>query len=170
MQVQSRSRITSGILLILLGLLLLSYQMMPVWWTWLRLEYSWPLAVIGLGLFLLILALLARAPALVVPGCVIAGIGGILYWQNATGNWGSWSYMWTLIPGFIGVGIILAGLMSGTKVLQSVLSGAWTILTSLILFAAFGFVLGGLNIFGVYWPVLLIAAGLLVFLRALIRR
>jgi hypothetical protein len=41
-----------------------------------------------------------------VAACIIGGIGGILYWQSYTGDWASWAYVWTLIPGFSGIGII----------------------------------------------------------------
>ena len=51
------------------------------------------------------------APGMAVPAAIVAGIGGILYYQYATKNYASWSYMWTLIPGFVGVGLILAGLL-----------------------------------------------------------
>jgi hypothetical protein len=170
METHPRARVASGILLILLGLLFLSYQMMPGWWDWLRLDISWPLIVIGVGLLFLVFGLLTGTPALAVPACVISGIGALLYWQNATGNWGSWAYVWTLIPGFVGVGVILAGLLGGSRIREALEGGSWSIFTSLVMFAIFGSFLGGLNILGIYWPVLLIVAGVLVMARALIRR
>jgi hypothetical protein len=103
-----------------------------------------------------------------VPACIVGGIGGLLYWQNATGNWESWAYAWTLIPGFVGVGIVLSGLLGGDTQ-QSVRGGAWLILISLVLFTIFGSFLGGLGLLGPYWPVLLIALGLLVLVRSFFR-
>lgn len=170
METRPRSSLAAGFLLIILGLVFLSYQVMPGWWNWLQLEISWPLIVVGVGGFFLIFGLLAGAPGLAVPACIIGGIGGLLYWQNATGNWASWAYAWTLIPGFVGVGVILEGILSGRNLRGALEGGVWTIITSLVLFTIFGSFLGGLNILGPYWPVLLIAAGLLVFLRAFIRR
>jgi len=170
MESRPRSSIATGVVLILLGLLFLSYQMMPGWWDWLQVELSWPLMVVGAGILLLIFGLLAGAPGMAVPACIVGGIGGLLYYQNASGDWGSWSYAWTLIPGFVGVGVILEGLLSGKNIRGALEGGLWTVLTSLILFTVFGSFLGGLNILGPYWPVLLIAAGLLVFVRALTRR
>ncbi len=170
METHPRSRVVSGLLLIILGLLFLSYQIMPGWWGWLRLDVSWPLIVIGVGVLFLVMGLLTGTPGLAVPACLIGGIGGLLYWQNRTGNWDSWAYVWTLIPGFVGVGVILSGLLGGSKIREALEGGLWTILTSLVMFAIFGSFLGGLDIFGVYWPVLLIVAGLLVFFRALIKR
>ncbi len=166
----SRSRIISGVVLILLGVLFLSYQIAPAWWEWLQLAVSWPLLVIGGGLLFLILGLLTNTPNLAVPACIVGGIGGLLYWQNATGNWESWAYVWTLIPGFAGIGIILSGLLSGQKILQALENGTGAIFSSLIMFAIFGSFLGGMSTLGIYWPVLLIVAGLVVLLRALIRK
>lgn len=48
-------------------------------------------------------------------------------------------------------------------------SGTWEIVSSLILFLIFASFLGGPNLLGVYWPVLLIALGVLVLLRGLAR-
>ena len=103
-----------------------------------------------------------------VPACIVGGIGGLLYWQNATGNWESWAYAWTLIPGFVGVGIVLSGLLGG-EIRQSVSGGGWLILISLVLFTIFGSFFGALGIVGDYWPVLLILLGLLILIRSLFR-
>ena len=40
------------------------------------------------------------------------------------------------------------------------------ILISLVMFAIFGSFLGGLDVFGNYWPVLLILLGLIVLVRS----
>ena len=103
-----------------------------------------------------------------VPACIVGGIGGLLYWQNATGNWESWAYAWALIPGFVGVGVVLSRLLGGggRKALQE---GGSLILISLALFAVFGSWLGGLNLFGDYWPVLLILWGVWLLIRPLFR-
>ena len=103
-----------------------------------------------------------------IPACIVGGIGGILYWQEITGNWESWAYAWTLIPGFVGVGIVLSGLLGG-DFRQSARGGGWLIMISLVLFAVFGSFFGGLGLLGPYWPVLLILLGLLVLIRPLFR-
>jgi hypothetical protein len=43
------------------------------------------------------------------PGSILAGIGGIFYYQNLTNDWESWAYIWALIPGFVGIGVSSAG-------------------------------------------------------------
>lgn len=167
---RTRSSIIGGVLLILLGLFFLAYQIAPGWMSWLRMEAGWPLIVVAVGAFLLIFGLLVGAPGMAVPASIVGGIGLILYWQNLTGNWESWAYIWTLIPGFVGVGTILTGLLGGGRLRESLEGGAWLIFISLVMFSIFGSFLGGLNLFGPYWPVLLIAAGLIVLVRNFIRR
>ena len=166
---QRRTALAGGIILIVLGVMFLAGQIMPGLSRWLRIEYSWPLWVIGSGAFLFILGLMTGAPGLAVPACIVGGIGGLLYWQNATGNWGSWAYAWTLIPGFVGLGTLLMGIL-GEKPRESITGGLWLMFISLILFFIFGSVFGGLGMFGPYWPVLLIGLGVVVLLRSFLRR
>jgi hypothetical protein len=84
-----------------------------------------------------------------VPACIVAGIGGILYYQNATNDWGSWAYMWSLIPGFVGVGTILSGLL-GEDTRNNLRHGFNLMVTSVILFLVFATIFGGLEILGPY--------------------
>lgn len=165
---QKRSGLAAGILLILLGAWFLAMQLVPGWRQWISPDLTWPLIVVGVGIGMFLLALLTAAPGMAVPAAIVAGIGGILYWQNSTGNWASWAYAWTLIPGFVGVGVILAALL-GEGGTRAVSKGAESILVSLVLFAIFGSFFGGWTLFGAYWPVLLIALGLVMLLRALLR-
>ena len=70
-----------------------------------------------------------------------------------------------MIPGFVGVGVLLNGLLGGEDTRQAVSGGIWLILISLVLFATVGSLFGALEIGGRYWPVLLIALGLLAFAK-----
>jgi len=164
-----RSSLAAGLVLILLGAWFLVVQFVPGLQVWMDIEYSWPLIIVGVGVLLLVIGLLTRVPTMAVPACIIGGVGGLLYWQNATGNWESWAYAWTLIPGFVGVGIVLSGLLGG-EVRQSVRGGGRLILISLVLFAVFGSFFGALGLVGHYWPVLLIGLGLLLLAQSLFRR
>jgi hypothetical protein len=94
-------------------------------------------------------------------------VGGILYWQNLTGRWDTWSYLWTLIPGFAGLGTMLAGIL-GAETRRKLDQGFRQILVSLVLFVAFGSILGGVSFLGPYWPLLLVALGLYLLLRAIL--
>lgn len=164
-----RSNLAGGILLILLGAFFLALQLAPQLRDVIHLEFTWPLAIVGVGVFLLIFGLLAGAPGMAVPATIVAGIGGLLYYQNATGDWASWAYAWTLIPGFVGVGVFLSGLL-GENPAENIRGGLWTMLISAILFLVFGSLLGGHDLLGPYWPLLLIGAGVLALAQALFRR
>lgn len=170
MQQRTRSNVVGGVLLILLGLLFLAYQIMPDRLALFQEGRGWPLIIVAVGLFLFIFGLLVGAPGMAIPASIVGGIGLLLYWQNATGNWESWSYAWALIPGFVGIGVILNGLLGGDKISSALEGGIWLILISLTLFAIFGSFLGGLHLFGPYLPALLIVLGVIFLLRSLIRR
>jgi hypothetical protein len=157
-----------GLLLIAIGAWFIAVQLVPGLEGWLNLEVTWPLLIVGVGVLLLVIGLVTAVPGMAIPGCIVGGIGGILYWQSLTGNWESWSYIWTLIPGFVGLGVIVSGLLGG-RAAKAVREGGWLILISLVLFVVFGSIFGGLGWLGPYWPLLLVALGLLMVVRALLR-
>lgn len=158
-----------AVLLILFGLLWLATQIFPDLNFIENLNFDWPWLVIGAGVALLVIGLLTRQPDMAVPAFIVGGIGCLLYYQNSTGDWASWAYAWALIPGFAGLGTIVAGLLKGNSSRQ-IGEGLSMIVVSAILFAIFGSFLGGPNWLGPYWPVLLILAGLWVLFSGLLRR
>jgi hypothetical protein len=123
---------------------------------------EWPMIIIAVGAGLFLLGLIIRSPAMSVPAAIVAGIGGILYYQNRTGEWGSWSYMWALIPGFVGLGMVVGSLL-GAKELK-IADGIRQMVISLVLFLIFGAFFGGFRGLGQYWPVLLIGAGVILLI------
>lgn len=155
MNQQRRTSILGGSILILVGVVLLTLQLLPGY----ILEFSWPWVVIAVGLFLFALGAAVGEPGLAVPATIVGGIGGILTYQQATQNWESWSYAWTLIPGFVGLGILLMNLLAGKE--KDSMKQGWTLLLiSLVMLAVFGSFFGALGMVGKYWPVLLILLGL----------
>jgi hypothetical protein len=155
----------AGILLVLVGILALVLQNVSEAPSWL---FSWPLIIVGVGVFLLLMGLLVGEPGMAVPACIVGGIGGLLYYQNATGNWESWSYAWALIPGFVGLGILVSGLVEG-KGIGAVREGGWLLIISAVLFLVFGSFLGNLDLLGPYWPLILVAIGVLILVGPLLR-
>jgi len=168
MDASRSSSIVIGLVLLIVGGLFLAAQLFPALGSWLLFRFDWPVYIILAGVVLLLIGLVSGVPAMAVPASIIGGIGGLLYWQNATGNWESWAYAWTLIPGFVGVGIILAGLL-GESPRTALRDGGGMIVFSLVLFVIFGTFLGGLNLLGPFWPVLLILLGLWLLLRPMFR-
>ena len=130
---------------------------------------DWPFTVIGVGVLLLLLGLILGAPGLAVPAAIVSGIGGILYYQNLTGNYESWAYMWALIPGFVGVGVLLQGLL-GENTRNNLRHGLNLMVVSAVLFLVFSAFLGGWNLLGNFGPaILLILLGLWVLGSGLYR-
>ena len=165
MESSRRSNLAVGLVLVLVGALWLVGQFVPGLRFWAVLG-TWPLIIVGVGLLLLIIGAVTRQPEMTIPACIVGGIGLLLFWQNSTGNWGSWAYAWALIPGFAGVGTVLAGLWSGSG--KQVRDGGVTILFSLVLFGVFGSFLGGPRVLGRFWPILLILLGLFTLARTLL--
>lgn len=165
MQSGDRSRLVFGGILILLGVWFLALRFIPS----LAGLYEWPLIVISTGIGLLIFGAVVGSPGLAVPACIVAGIGGLLAWQNATGNWESWAYVWTLIPGFVGVGILLTGLLEG-DLRSKVGSGGWLLLISAVMFGIFEAFLGAGTFLQPYWPALLILVGVILLIQSLVGR
>lgn len=152
-----------GLILVAIGLLFLLPQLFPQLEGVLSLGRNWPFLLVGLG-GVFILAGLAAAPPLMVPGSIIAGIGGILVYQNLSGDWASWAFAWALIPGFVGVGMVLMGLRS-RELRHSVRHGGTLLLTSLLLFFVFAAFFNGMGDIGRYWPGALIVAGVWMLVK-----
>ncbi|MBE3133256.1 MAG: hypothetical protein IMZ55_07265 [Acidobacteria bacterium] len=169
MEPKARSALGVGTLLIVLGVFFLVTRIVPN----ILAPFSWPWIVIGVGAAFMIAALVSWTPGLTVPACIIGGIGGILLWQNSSGLWGTWSYAWALIPGFVGVGVFISEVMEG-RPLKGLIDGGTPIVVSAILFFVFGSLLGrhvgGFPEIGNWWAVGLILIGVLVVLRPLVGR
>ena len=166
---QNRSNLFLGLLLILIGGWLIVTRQVPSLQAWLDHNFIWPMWVIGAGALVFLIGLITGNPGMAIPASIIAGIGGILYYQQTTDNYSSWSYMWTLIPGFVGVGEILAGLL-GERTRRNLSSGMRNLVVSAVMFLAFGTFLGGLSILGDYGaPILIILLGVYVLARGFMR-
>lgn len=169
MNKQGRTQLALGIILVLLGAFFVAQRSIPEVAAFAKLFSDWPFTVIGVGALLLLLGLILGAPGLAVPAAIVAGIGGILYYQDLTGDWNSWSYMWTLIPGFVGVGIVLQGLL-GENTRHNLKNGMNLMVVSAVLFLVFSAFMGGWNLLGNFGPaILLILLGLWVLGSGLYR-
>ena len=166
---ENRHGVVWGVLLILLGGFFLVTRMMPELFGYVY----WPFFIIGVGLVFLLSAVLTRTGGLAIPGCILSGIGGILYWQALTDRWESWSYIWTLIPGFVGLGVIIAGLLDRSR--PHFDSGGLVLMAiSALGFMVFGSAFGALFNFtfnvGTLWPLFLIGIGVITLINAIFRK
>jgi hypothetical protein len=166
---QNRTQLILGILLILLGIWFIAVRQVPILKPFADFTWEWPFYVVGAGIVLLLTGLMTDAPRMAIPAAIVAGIGGILYYQNASQDWESWEFMWTLIPGFVGVGLILSGLL-GEGLRYNLGRGINLMVISAVLFLIFAVFFNRINILGNYGvAALLILLGLYVIGRGLIR-
>jgi len=166
---QNCSYLALGLILLVIGGWLLVSQQVPDLREWLSNHSTGSVYTIGAGLLILLFGLLTNSPGLAVPATIVAGIGGILYYNETIGDGSSWSYMWTLIIGFIGVGSIITGLL-GENSRRNFRSGLRLIIISAVMFIIFGSFLGDLDILGTYGlPIILILLGLYVIGRGFMR-
>ena len=147
-----KGNITGGLILILIGAWFLAVQFVPQLEAWA--SGSWPLTIIGVGAIFLLISILSNIPGLSIPAFIIGGIGGLLYYQNVTGDWNTWAYAWTLIPGFVGLGLLFFSIQTKDKGTMS--AGFILLFITSILFFVFGSFLGAPKQVIQFWPVLLI--------------
>jgi hypothetical protein len=168
-----RGSFTFGFLLILLGGWFLAVQFVPEIGDWMEKVADWPFWVIGPGLIFILAGLISGVVDLMIPGSIISGIGLILYYQNVTGDWQSWSYAWALIICFVGIGIFLANLFKG-DLRTAISEGGQPFMTGAIMFLIFGSIFrvafGQSPLLGDYWPVLLMVVGLWLLIKPFFRR
>jgi peptidoglycan/LPS O-acetylase OafA/YrhL len=148
---------------------LLLTRQVPSLQQWMDENFIWPVWMIGAGILIFILGLLLNAPGMAVPASIVTGLGGIFYYQVMNDDYSSWSYLWTLIPGFIGIGTILMGLL-GENTRRNISSGLNLLVISAVLFLVFATFFGELAILGEYGlAILLILLGVYVLVRGFIR-
>lgn len=136
----------------------------------------WPLFVILPGAVFLYTAWRGdRGKAgFAVPGAMIGGTGLILFYQNLTGHWESWAYIWALYPVFLGLALTFIGRRTHNE--NTYLTGngfvKWGFISFVALWALFeGFLFGGSSALLTTWlPLALIAGGIyMLFHRGTIR-
>jgi hypothetical protein len=124
-----------GALLIGVGLLALTGQVFSGLHFW---STFWPFIVIGVGamFFVGMFAGGKSVSGLAIPATIITVIGLILFYQNLTGHWETWSYGSTVILMSVGLGIFIMGVYGGDEEQRK--SGLGVIRIGLILFILFG--------------------------------
>ncbi|HEX7974101.1 MAG TPA: hypothetical protein VF498_06815 [Anaerolineales bacterium] len=168
MDTKSRSNLAVSIALIAAGVWILAIETVPAVKAIALGSGTWPFNILGMGALLALLALITWVPDLLLPACIVLGVGGMLYWQNTTGDWGSWAYAWTLIPGFVGFGMVLSGLLGRKR--DALVGGGWAIFTSLVMFAIFAAFLAGKGWTLQYWPLAVIVLGVLILVQGLFQQ
>lgn len=101
------SGVALGIVLVVVGIFFLVVRLADVDLG----AYGWPLFIIIPGLTLLIVGFVGIGTGAAIPGGILTMVGLVLAYQNSSGNWASWVYVWPLVaPGGVGVGLFLQGM------------------------------------------------------------
>jgi hypothetical protein len=169
MNKQGRSQLALGVILILLGAWFLLDKSVPAFHKIFDQYTEWPVNMLLIGGGIFIFGLVLGQPGMSVPAAIVAGLGGIFYYQRMTENYQSWSYMWALIPGFVGVGTVLAGIL-GENTASNLKHGFNLMVISAVLFLVSASFFGGWTLLGNFTPaILLILLGMWVLGSGLYR-
>jgi drug/metabolite transporter (DMT)-like permease len=105
----------------------------------------WPVLIVVLSLFFLVPSLVGRQnrrlrAGMVLPGAMLAGIGGALLYTSLTDRWAAWSSLWTVIPFSFGLGMYAAGWIADAPAFKWIGSGiaAGGLVAYLVFATAFG--------------------------------
>ena len=105
----------------------------------------WPILLVGLSLFFIVPSLVGRQhrrlrAGMVIPGAILAGIGGALLYTSLADRWSAWTYLWSVIPFSFGLGMYAAGWIADApafKWIGSAIAGGG-VLAYLVFATAFG--------------------------------
>jgi hypothetical protein len=145
---ENRLEFSIFFLLILIGSWFLLDRFIPEFHAFASQYAQWPRILILIGVVAFLFGIILGSPDMFVPAMVIGGVGWILAYQETHGGLASWSYMWTLIPGFVGAGMIVAGLFGEEDTSQDIKYGFMLMGASAVLFVIFAALFSWLNLFG----------------------
>lgn len=163
----NRGSVVVGGILIVIGAIFLFVNVF-------RIDFGqiWPIIfyIIGAGFYLPVLLMprdRGNLAGLLIPGTIMFGLGTIFFFNIFTDNWGSWAYIWTLIPASVGLGLLLAARV-GNWGGDTMKVGFWMFVIStgvcLVLAAFFG---GGNA--GLIGAILLIVLGVFLLIQSIRR-
>jgi hypothetical protein len=121
-----------GLMLVAIGLLVFASDWIGSWISDLGISGEvlawWPLLVVLLSLFFLGPALIGRQnrrlrAGMVIPGALLAGVGAALLYTSLNDTWRAWSYLWTVMPFSIGIGMYAAGWIADAPAFKWIGSG-----------------------------------------------
>jgi hypothetical protein len=166
---KNRSQLALGLILILLGAWFIAQQQVPALQKWMAPFMQGPLMAVAAGGLILLIGLLVGAPGMAIPAAIVAGLGGIFYYQQVFEEPpSSWFYLWPIILASVGVGQVLSGLFGGGR--HQISSGLNTVVVSAVFFIVCAAAFGKLTILGSFGPaILLILLGIWVIARGLWR-
>jgi hypothetical protein len=132
----------------------------------------WPVLLLGLALVFLVPSLVGRQnrrlrAGMVIPGAILAGVGGALLYTSLTDRWLTWSYLWSIIPFSFGLGMYAAGWIADAPAFKWIGSGI--ALGGVVAYLVFATAFGG-EAFRVVAAIGILALGLALTIGGLAER
>ncbi len=163
--IKNKNQEILGILIAVLGLLFLLVNNRLLWFGW---EAIWPMFPFLAGVFLLHLYTTGKQPAMLFWGLSLTQIGVFLFlFSVGILPWDAMRTLWPFFPLMAGIGLLaLAGI--GERTTSSLVVGVVVVIAAVVGFWVVQGA-GGDRVLAPLirlWPVVLIIAGALVFLRA----
>ena len=139
-----------GILLLAIGALILAGEWIrtflgdlgvtPELWAW------WPALLVVLSLFFLAPAVFGEQhrrlrAGMVIPGVVLAAMGSAALYTSLTDRWDAWSYLWSVFPFSVGLGMYAAGWIADAPAFKWI--GAGVAAGGVVAYVAFATAFGG---------------------------
>jgi len=163
----SQASIVIGGILIVIGGIFLALNVF-------RIDFGqvWPIIffIIGTGFYLPVLLMphdRRNLAGLLVPGTILFGLGAIFFYNIFAHNWGSWAYIWALIPASVGLGLLLAARV-GNWGGDTMKVGFWMFVISTGVCLILASFFGGGNV-GALGAILLIGLGVFLLIQSIRR-
>jgi hypothetical protein len=166
MSPRSKNALALGVVLILVGLVLALIEFSPGFDVLFTEVMGWELALVFGGALALVFGWLNNVPELVILGVTGLGLGGLQFYFGSIGELVPWKYAWTVVPFLVGVGILVASVVTPTSRYRRV-AGANLTMAGLVLFVVFSVIFGDFR-WARYWPLALIALGMVLVVRSLL--
>lgn len=140
----------AGILLLAVGVAILAGEWIraflaelgvsPELWAW------WPIALVAFSIFFLAPAVFGEQhrrlrAGMVIPGAMLAAVGGALLYTSLTDRWEAWSYLWSVLPFSLGLGMYAAGWIADAPAFKWI--GAAVAAGGVVAYVAFATAFGG---------------------------
>ena len=155
-----------GLPVLATGAILFFTSAFDQWAAW---RYLWPVEVLAVGLAFLLAAWKLRVIWLVIPGLVGFLNGVLLQFCAITGWWAVWAVLWTIEPLSLGLAFLLIGLARKLPVFLA-LGLSFCAFAGVAFLGMVFTLMGGWRLLAIFWPGLLILAGLGLLALGLARR
>lgn len=142
--------LTAGLLLIVVAVVLLASEPLLEFVRGLGVGDDvlrwWPVLIVALSLFFLVPGFLGgpsrrlRA-GMVIPGTILAGVGGALLYTSLTDRWAAWAYLWSVLPFSFGLGMYAAGWIADAPAFKWI--GAGIAVGGVVAYLVFATAFGG---------------------------